>query len=260
MGTFRAAILTFCGVLFLIGALGGPPSQAPAASALTMTVEPATEPGFGLDATASLERSIESLRANATVTETVGNWYATVPLHNANSGDSADFRITERGVVHAEDEARLTEFFKCRRTGKRRTMAPGVLAMLVDVANTYPGKVIEVVSGVRAKPYGAKGSKHFVGRAIDFRVQGVPLLKVRDHMWREHRGVGVGYYPHEGFIHIDYRPAREDTAWTAPRRSTHYRYNPSWARKVRSAAEREANADAARQQADAERMANLRVW
>lgn len=260
MGKFRAAILTLCGVLFLIGALGGPPSDAPAASALTMKIEPTTEPAFALDATATLERAIESLRANATVTEPIGSWYATVSLHNANSGESAEFRITERGVVHPEDEAHLTRFFRCRRTGKRKAMAPGVLAMLVDIARTYPGHVIEIVSGVRAKPYGAKGSKHFVGRAIDLRVEGVPLREVRDHMWREHRAVGVGFYPHEGFIHVDHRPTQDDTAWTAPRRSTKYRYDPSWARRVRAKAQREAQAEATRQQVDAERMANLRVW
>lgn len=267
MDKIRAAVVILCSVLFLVAALGGDPSDTRTASAVARTatespVSPTPEPSFDLDALAMIEQGIASLRAHATVTviEPVGSWYTAVPLHNANSGDDAEFRISERGIVHADDAAALKKFFRCRRSGKRRNLAPGVLAMLVDIARTFPGHTIDVVSGVRAKPYGVKGSKHFVGRAIDLRVQGVKLTTLRDHMWRNHAQIGVGYYPHEGFVHVDYRPEQDDTAWTAPRRSTRYRYNPTWSRRVRATAEREANAAAERERLDSERMANLRVW
>ncbi|KII79490.1 YcbK family protein [Vibrio renipiscarius] len=53
----------------------------------------------------------------------------------------------------------------------------------------------------------AKKSYHMLGQAIDFRLDGVPLKKVRD-IAREMKVGGVGYYPSSNFVHIDTGPAR----------------------------------------------------
>lgn len=40
------------------------------------------------------------------------------------------------------------------------------------------------------------------GEAIDIRIPGVPVSKLRDLALSLHRG-GVGYYPRSGFVHVD---------------------------------------------------------
>nr|WP_228481207.1 YcbK family protein [Vibrio fluminensis] len=53
----------------------------------------------------------------------------------------------------------------------------------------------------------AKKSYHMTGQAIDFRLDGVNLRRVRD-VAREIKAGGVGYYPNSNFVHIDTGPVR----------------------------------------------------
>ncbi|MGF1909859.1 DUF882 domain-containing protein [Vibrio kasasachensis] len=76
---------------------------------------------------------------------------------------------------------------------------------------------VQIISGyrspatnnaLRARSSGvAKKSYHMLGQAIDFRLDGVNLKKVRD-IAREIKAGGVGYYPSSGFIHVDTGPVR----------------------------------------------------
>jgi uncharacterized protein YcbK (DUF882 family) len=163
-----------------------------------------------------------------------------VPVYNVNSDETTVFRIRADGTAEEAEVERITEFFKCRRTHRRRPMDPGVLAILSDLSREYEGHTIEIVSGYRARPYGVRNSKHFIGHAIDLRVRGVKTTKVRDYLWRTQEGVGVGYYLHQDFIHVDYRPDDKDTAWTSRHEGAPYQYMPAWARKIRRELEQEA--------------------
>jgi hypothetical protein len=113
------------------------------------------------------------------------------------------------------------------------TMAPGVLALLADVAHRWPNRTIEVISGFRAPPFGAPHSKHFRGHAIDLRVKGVRTSVLRDYVWRGHTEVGVGHYPETNFVHMDWRPGEPDTAWTATDEDGTPNYHPRWAKRAR---------------------------
>ncbi|NVD06820.1 DUF882 domain-containing protein [Vibrio sp. JPW-9-11-11] len=53
----------------------------------------------------------------------------------------------------------------------------------------------------------AKKSYHMLGQAIDFRLDGVELKRVKD-VTRELKLGGVGYYPRSNFVHIDTGPVR----------------------------------------------------
>lgn len=143
------------------------------------------------------------------------------------------------GKVSAETAKEIARIMRCRISGRTRRIAPGTLALLADVAARFPGHEIEVVSAVRDEPdrtrAGVKHSKHWSGHAIDLKVRGVKLSEVRDAVWKNHRDIGVGWYPEGGFIHIDYRPDVHDTAWTQPRRNADNHYNPRWARTARAA-------------------------
>jgi hypothetical protein len=112
-------------------------------------------------------------------------------------------------------------------------MNPVVLAMLADVASHWPERTIEIISGFRAPPYGAPHSKHFRGEAIDLRLPGVRTTTLRDYLWRENHGVGVGYYKKENFVHIDSRPDANDRAWSGSEEGGPEELNPRWARKAR---------------------------
>ena len=71
---------------------------------------------------------------------------------------------------------------------------------------------IQIISGYRSpetnkmlssKSNGvAKKSLHMQGKAIDFRIEGVPLAEVRKAALSLKAG-GVGYYPKSNFVHID---------------------------------------------------------
>jgi len=157
-----------------------------------------------------------------------------VEVFNVNTLETAVFEIMEDGTLEEKSELReMKHLFRCRRTGKRRKMDPGILRILADVAREYPGHTIEIVSAYRSPPYGVKNSKHFHGRAIDLRVRDVPLTEVRDFLWSTHENVGVGYYRGgQNFVHVDYRPGYKKIAWTSPHKGASYRYHPKWAREI----------------------------
>ncbi len=136
------------------------------------------------------------------------------------------------GKVTASDADAIARLMSDPASGRMRHIATGTLVLLADISARFPDHEIEVVSAVRAEPDrtrdGVKHSKHWDGHAIDLRVSGVKLADVRDAVWWNHHDVGVGWYPAEGFIHVDYRPDVHDTAWTQLRRNADYIYRPHW--------------------------------
>lgn len=81
---------------------------------------------------------------------------------------------------------------------------PRVLTLLQAVADHYPGKRIEIISGQRAKKENGHESYHNKGQAVDFRVEGVSNKSLSTFV-RTFENVGVGYYPNSVFIHMDTR-------------------------------------------------------
>ncbi len=83
---------------------------------------------------------------------------------------------------------------------------PRLIALVGVMSDHFGGRKLEIVSGYR--PYTptqyTPHSNHNHGRAIDFRVVGVPNEAVRDFC-RTLRNTGCGYYPHSVFVHMDVR-------------------------------------------------------
>ncbi len=105
----------------------------------------------------------------------------------------------------------LSHFVRCYRTDRERPIHPRLAEIVARVADAFGRDTVDVISGFRAPPYGAPHSKHFLGRAMDLRLPGVPSKKLAAWVWRNFRGVGVGVYPNQNFVHIDVREA--DVRW-----------------------------------------------
>jgi LysM repeat protein len=100
-----------------------------------------------------------------------------------------------------------------RRTQRTHSTDPRLLETIVTVSDHFGGRAIEVVSGYREESsnHYTTRSNHALGRAIDFKVDGVPNEAVRDYC-HQFSKVGVGYYPNSSFVHLDVRDLT--THWT----------------------------------------------
>ncbi|NVL83749.1 DUF882 domain-containing protein, partial [Escherichia coli] len=97
-------------------------------------------------------------------------------------------------------------------SGMAHPIEPRLSSLLGVVSNHFGSRKIEVVSGFRPftptqyNPH----SNHMHGKAIDFRVAGVPNEALRDFC-RTLKNVGCGYYPNSVFVHMDVRD--QSTFW-----------------------------------------------
>lgn len=154
-----------------------------------------------------------------------------VRLYDENLEVNATVAIGRDGTMDDATTAEVTRLFRCRQTGHQHAIARRTLAMLADVADQYAPRTIEFVSVYRVQRGESKTSPHRAARAIDFRIRGVSLPKLRDYLWRTYTEVGIGWYPAEQFIHMDTRPTLHDTAWTFLAGVNHY--HPYWAEAAR---------------------------
>lgn len=168
-------------------------------------------------------------------------------------GEQTTFELPEDGVFADDEQAvSFARFLRCRRSGRRRKVAPATIAMLARIGKQFPGREIEIVSGYRHPPHASRSSRHAQARAIDLRVEGVSAGRLRDFVWGEYGDaeVGVGFYLDQSFVHIDARPGHPATAWTQRRVNQPYRYDPPWSRRRASAevamAEQEPSGDVQR--------------
>jgi uncharacterized protein YcbK (DUF882 family) len=154
-----------------------------------------------------------------------------VTLFDINHQETQTVRLGRDGSIDEETRTTLERLFRCKRTDRRKAIDDGLLVMLADVGARYPGKTIEYVSAFRARD--RHTSRHWQGRALDFRIPGVDTTEIRDYLWTHHTNLGLGWYPDNDFVHMDHRPGDPDYAWT--HRGGHDRGNQSWARDARKA-------------------------
>lgn len=137
-----------------------------------------------------------------------------IPLVHLKTGERYTLELFDSsGQMRHEALVELREFLKCTRTGIDHPIHWRLMSILAAVAARWPGKKIYVVSGYRHPKVSrhSKRSNHTRGRALDFRVQGVPNRQLRDMLRESFTGVGVGYYPNSTFIHLDIR--EHDGRW-----------------------------------------------
>ena len=171
--------------------------------------------------------------AEAVATLVAANTAGPIPvdLYDENDHQKGLVAIWRDGSTDKDTRDELRKLFRCRRTYREATISQHTLAMLADVAERYAGKTIEYVSAYRASREESATSPHRHATAIDFRIRGVQLRTIRDYLWRNYKGIGVGWYPEGQYIHIDSRPKLHDTAWTFVHGTN--RYDPYWAELAR---------------------------
>ncbi|MFO0665989.1 MAG: DUF882 domain-containing protein [Polyangiaceae bacterium] len=114
-------------------------------------------------------------------------------------------RATSHGRVTPEAMRKFATLMRSP-TGANHSIDPRLIALVGVVSDHFAGRTIEVISGYR--PFTTKQytphSNHNHGKAIDFRVVGVPNEVVRDFCRTLHN-TGCGYYPNSVFVHMDVR-------------------------------------------------------
>jgi len=154
----------------------------------------------------------------AKVGKTTGRETTTFAMKAKTPGIIHVHRIatTEQFDIHVGDKrgrvspVALKTFEKMMRSpaGMAHPIDGRLVSLLGIVSNHFGSRKIEVVSGFRPftptqfNPH----SNHMHGKAIDFRVAGVPNETLRDFC-RTLKNVGCGYYPNSVFVHMDVREA-----------------------------------------------------
>ncbi len=100
----------------------------------------------------------------------------------------------------------IAHVFRCRRTGEEHEIDPRLLTILSHVYDHFGDRPLELLSGYRFQR--KTTSNHFHGTAADIRISGVRPRDLRTFVHNlDTGGMGVGFYPRVGFIHVDVRPA-----------------------------------------------------
>jgi len=166
----------------------------------TLTIPGATEKDAGKDGKKGKKDAKTPIYAMRAKTPGV--------VHVARLATSEDFTVRVSDRRGKQSPVAQKAFEKMMRAGGGQThpIDPRLIALVGLVSNHFGSRKLEIVSGFR--PYTptqyTAHSNHNVGRAIDFRVAGVPNEVLRDFC-RTLKNVGVGYYPNSTFVHLDVR-------------------------------------------------------
>ncbi|HEY1585000.1 MAG TPA: DUF882 domain-containing protein [Polyangia bacterium] len=141
-------------------------------------------------------------------------------LHNVWTNESLPVALpmtTPTPAAPPKDSPRFDQLTRDHFTNQATKMDPRLFATVVQAAEKFHARYVEIVSGFRAPKYQlmlrkkghevARDSQHPRGTAVDFRIAGVPTKILLRYVRSLHLG-GVGYYPESKFVHADVGPVR----------------------------------------------------
>lgn len=136
-------------------------------------------------------------------------------IRNVHNNERYDALVVRNGCLDRQGFAELTHAMRDWRTNETRYIDPGVMLLAASIRDRLgvdKRRPFELICGYRSartnamrhalSPGVASQSQHIVGKAIDIALPGTGLTRVRDAALDARVG-GVGYYPHDGFVHID---------------------------------------------------------
>ncbi len=128
-----------------------------------------------------------------------------IHIHSLSYKDEARVNVyNPDGSYNVQALAEINHIFKCRRSGLEHDIDTRLVTVLSHVYDHFGGRRIELLSGYRFQR--RTTSNHFHGAAADIRIPGVDPLKIRAFVSTlDAGGMGVGWYPRVGFVHVDVR-------------------------------------------------------
>ena len=135
-------------------------------------------------------------------------------LYNTHTGEHLHQVVYwKRGSYQRETLHQINYLLRDHRTDEVKIIDPNLLDILHAMRTKIPVDApFEIISGYRSPATNrnlqshssgvAKHSLHMAGQAIDIRLPGCPLAKLRKTAASMKRG-GVGYYPKSNFVHVD---------------------------------------------------------
>jgi uncharacterized protein YcbK (DUF882 family) len=134
-------------------------------------------------------------------------------LTNIHTGEVASVTFREGEEIDAPARAKLEHLLRDYRVNEPHAMDPALYLQLSNLARAAGCEPkYDVISGYRSPATNAhlhstghavaEHSLHMEGRAIDVRLKGCPLSRLRELALAAKKG-GVGYYPRSSFVHID---------------------------------------------------------
>jgi uncharacterized protein YcbK (DUF882 family) len=126
-------------------------------------------------------------------------------IYSLNYKDEVKVNIyNEDGSFNVQALAEINHIFKCRRSGLEHEIDTRLVTILSHVYDHFGGKRLELLSGYRFQR--RTTSNHFHGAAADIRIAGIDPRKIRVYVETlDAGGMGVGWYPKVGFVHVDVR-------------------------------------------------------
>jgi len=132
---------------------------------------------------------------------------------NLHTGETLDVAYWEGGAYAPEALAAVNHVLRDYRNGESHAIEPTLLDLLAALSvRLEAAPRFGVISGYRSPATNAmlhehsgqvaSGSLHVKGMAIDIRVAGCDVDRVRDAALSLQLG-GVGYYPASDFVHVD---------------------------------------------------------
>lgn len=137
-------------------------------------------------------------------------WSRPVTFRRVATGDEITVRLFDRrGKPSEEAWAEVDRLMRSPGVGRQRRTHVDLLRLLQRVADRWPDRRIDIHSGYRPYRRGqhTPRSRHNIGRAVDFTVEGVSNEDLRTFC-RTLPDAGVGYYPNSRFVHLDARDRR----------------------------------------------------
>ena len=156
---------------------------------------------------------IPSLSFAATTKSEAKNFPRSLCMNNLHTGEVLQTEYFDGQNYPASELQKINYLCRDFRQNEMINMDKGLFDQLAKIQEVIGcDQQIQIISGYRSPATNkmlrgrsngvAKKSLHMQGRAIDFRLHGVPLAEVRKAAISLRAG-GVGYYPKSNFVHID---------------------------------------------------------
>ncbi len=137
-------------------------------------------------------------------------------LFNKYAGEWFKESYWSEGQCIPDALKRINHILRDKLNGKKANIDQRLLDLMHAMQSKIDAKKpFEIICGYRSPETNnylrkistgvAQNSLHMSGCAVDIRMEGFPLNKLRD-LAKTLKAGGVGYYPKSNFIHVDVRP------------------------------------------------------